>query len=208
MNCDQAFEVMTSPAKTSRAALAGHLSDCPRCRQMYETLQPALGVLQLESPTPLTKSRSLTPQGSSVRLATRIADRLRRSRAAEHRPPVARRHGLAFGVSILAGFLLAVGLAQLLPRAASAPPVPAQDCVWLNPQLAEGGSSAAAVVTSCVHCHLSRGEGQPGWQGACSSRLLRLVLTSCFAVVSGTEVACPARPLVVPHPAIGGGPHV
>jgi hypothetical protein len=45
MNCDTAFELMTDAGGCQSAALAQHLGGCPRCRQMQETLAPALGFL-------------------------------------------------------------------------------------------------------------------------------------------------------------------
>lgn len=42
MNCDQAFDAMTDPTGSAAGALREHLSCCPRCRQMRETLAPAL----------------------------------------------------------------------------------------------------------------------------------------------------------------------
>src|SRR5690606_13094974 len=44
MNCDHAFDLMTDPALDDCAQLHAHLDECPRCRQMYETLSPALGL--------------------------------------------------------------------------------------------------------------------------------------------------------------------
>jgi hypothetical protein len=45
MNCDMAFELMTDAEGSRSPALMRHLDGCPRCRQMQETLAPALGFL-------------------------------------------------------------------------------------------------------------------------------------------------------------------
>jgi hypothetical protein len=45
MNCDMAFDLMTDAEGCQSAALGQHLASCPRCRQMQETLAPALGFL-------------------------------------------------------------------------------------------------------------------------------------------------------------------
>lgn len=45
MNCDTAFDLMTDPQGFRSGALASHLYDCPRCRQMQATLAPALDFL-------------------------------------------------------------------------------------------------------------------------------------------------------------------
>jgi hypothetical protein len=42
MNCDTAFDLMTDEDGCQSRALAEHLEACPRCRQMQETLAPAL----------------------------------------------------------------------------------------------------------------------------------------------------------------------
>jgi hypothetical protein len=42
MNCDMAFDLMTDADGSRSLALARHLDDCPRCRQMQATLAPAL----------------------------------------------------------------------------------------------------------------------------------------------------------------------
>ncbi len=45
MNCDTAFDLMTDAEGAGSLALANHLAGCPRCRQMQETLAPALEFL-------------------------------------------------------------------------------------------------------------------------------------------------------------------
>src|SRR6266478_2682946 len=45
MNCDTAFDLMTDAEGSRSLALARHLDDCPRCRQMQATLSPALDFL-------------------------------------------------------------------------------------------------------------------------------------------------------------------
>ncbi|QDT90756.1 hypothetical protein [Gimesia algae] len=42
MNCDEAFELITHPTDHQCKELQWHLELCPRCRQMQETLSPAL----------------------------------------------------------------------------------------------------------------------------------------------------------------------
>jgi hypothetical protein len=45
MNCDEAFEAMTDPAGSRREDLHWHLGLCARCRELRETLAPALASL-------------------------------------------------------------------------------------------------------------------------------------------------------------------
>lgn len=46
MNCDTAFDLLTDPQGAASVALESHLARCPRCRQMQETLAPALDWMQ------------------------------------------------------------------------------------------------------------------------------------------------------------------
>jgi hypothetical protein len=49
MNCDTAFDLMTDVETARSSALARHLEMCPRCRQMQDTLAPALDFLSRDS---------------------------------------------------------------------------------------------------------------------------------------------------------------
>lgn len=57
MNCDTAFDLMTDPHGGKSNSLREHLAHCPRCRQMQETLAPALD--WLAEPAPLDADQSL-----------------------------------------------------------------------------------------------------------------------------------------------------
>ena len=46
MNCDDAFDCLTDPRSSRRGELARHLQACPRCREMADTLSPALAGLE------------------------------------------------------------------------------------------------------------------------------------------------------------------
>jgi hypothetical protein len=73
MNCDEAFELLTDLTQRPSGALRQHLAGCPRCRQMQETLAPALAGLQDEL-TAQSREDGRATQSSSARPAT------------EHRP--------------------------------------------------------------------------------------------------------------------------
>lgn len=45
MNCDQAFDCLTDRQKRDSGDLLEHLSECPRCRDMAELLEPAVDLL-------------------------------------------------------------------------------------------------------------------------------------------------------------------
>ena len=52
MNCDTAFDLMTDANGSRSGALARHFVTCPRCRQMQETLAPALEFLTADQTWP------------------------------------------------------------------------------------------------------------------------------------------------------------
>jgi len=56
MNCDTAFDLMTDVSGSRSAALTRHLETCPRCRQMQDTLAPALEFLSHAPPHELVAS--------------------------------------------------------------------------------------------------------------------------------------------------------
>ena len=51
MNCDTAFDLMTDAKGSRSGALAQHFETCTRCRQMQETLAPALEFLTQDEPS-------------------------------------------------------------------------------------------------------------------------------------------------------------
>ena len=90
MNCDQAFDCLTDSRRRHSADLERHLAACPRCRQMHDTLEPALdlfdgvveepdlsGLVRDSRPLVSTESRQLAEQ-TAARLVTAGGPRLRR----------------------------------------------------------------------------------------------------------------------------------
>ena len=79
MNCDQAFDCLTDPTRRHSAQLEEHLSRCERCRQMHDTLEPALDMFDELVPEPDLSGggvaiQTLAPE--SVRVAEQAAARL------------------------------------------------------------------------------------------------------------------------------------
>ena len=58
MNCDDAFDVITSSQARASEHLQEHLSACRRCQQMFETLEPALALFATDSKLPQESSSS------------------------------------------------------------------------------------------------------------------------------------------------------
>ncbi|MGH7199198.1 MAG: hypothetical protein ACREJB_01245, partial [Planctomycetaceae bacterium] len=85
MNCDDAFDALTDPARRRDPALAWHLDLCPRCRQMRDVLEPALELFgpaeepASSGPSAFSAEPFLSPE--AVQIAERAAARLRFSDA-------------------------------------------------------------------------------------------------------------------------------
>ncbi len=80
MNCDTAFDLMTDAEGAASLALANHLAGCPRCRQMQETLAPALVFLSPQEPIQSVEDVA------SVFAAARAFRRDRRNRWSRPKP--------------------------------------------------------------------------------------------------------------------------
>lgn len=181
MNCDEAFDCLTDPARRDGDELKWHLDLCPRCRQMKDVLSPALDLiapaqdaeefgalshsvdesgLDLEKASP----RPATLSAESLRLAERTAaDLARRSRGPRQ---LRRRFGsiTRFVAIFLLGAVITLSATTWSNRrdrdrnAASGPPT-RNDCLWVqHDQQAKAGPSRTSrqVVLSCVDCHLGR----------------------------------------------------
>ncbi len=182
MNCDQAFDAMTDPNGPDNRKLSRHLDSCPRCRQMYETLEPALGLFAAVDGQPAETSTAIPARlaSSSVRMAQQIAGRLLPTAHGSRRSPSQRRLWSAMFAAIVAGVLLSVGLSSMSPHSPVAPPGAATDCPWLNRSAVSGDAPSRAVVMTCVSCHLAQPPGQQQDQAAMtglSDRLERLITT-------------------------------
>src|SRR5262245_18890231 len=90
MNCDQAFDCLTDPGRRHSPQLEEHLAHCERCRQMQDTLEPALDLFDELIPEPDVSARGGAPTiaQEQVRVAEQAAARLL---AAGPKPPAHRR---------------------------------------------------------------------------------------------------------------------
>jgi hypothetical protein len=187
MNCDEAFDCLTDPLHSSRAELEWHLSQCPRCRQMEETLRPALSLfVELPEDDPGARplihrpaadhpmadgidagsygdSTSNRPRGRNPRRCESPAgSRAPSSPSASHGQPVWRRISQLAVAAVLGGVLVwqFAGVSDTSRRSdvqAGAAPV---SCLWRSPELAHE-MDQQSVVVSCVTCHLQRGGHLP-----------------------------------------------
>lgn len=157
MNCDHAFDLMTDPVLDDCAELHEHLNECPRCRQMYETLSPALGLFGSSGNGFDTASADEAAAAGGVEIAERLAVRLAQEPPAGP-APVRPRRALQAWACVLAGGLVLVSAIGLTAFRSGAPAVPsaADQCTWLHREAVPTDQRAEAVVLSCVACHADR----------------------------------------------------
>ncbi len=159
MNCDQAFDAMTDPRRIDTPALSHHLASCVRCQQMYQTLEPALGLFAVpgQEPRGEHERHSANEVMSSVQMAEQVAARLSPSeRVKSSFATRSQLLGTVIAASAL-GFLLSVSLTMLLTEATPSSPAIITQCSWLNRNAVSGNEPASVVAQTCVTCHLSRG---------------------------------------------------
>ncbi|MDZ4688833.1 MAG: hypothetical protein SH850_27475 [Planctomycetaceae bacterium] len=163
MNCDRAFDLMTSADGQADPALARHLGICPRCRQMQDTLSPALDWLSAGGTDDWSDDRPAT-SGTAPLLTTqavRVAEAAARDLSQRGTPmPTTFRRALSIAVVLLFGAVLGVAAFDIRRPAADQPQAASvgllTTCLWNDPalRLRMPDASAQSVVASCVVCHV------------------------------------------------------
>lgn len=166
MNCDRAFELLTDPLNAGGPDLARHLADCPRCRQMQETLSPALHWLHESALAPVPWLRDA---GSSGPLLTREAVQVAAELARTLPAPRTDRWGTVrktLGIALVAAFGMLLGALAVEQRRGPTHPADAAlasfnpgtmtVCLWTSSDSTRGLplTSARSVVDSCMACHI------------------------------------------------------
>jgi hypothetical protein len=193
MNCDQAFDCLTDSRRRHSAELERHLAACPRCRQMHDTLEPALDLFDcvVEEPdlSGLARERRATGQPESLRVAEQTAARLF---AAENpgRPRSDWSGFLRYTTVFVCGavVVLALGAAQQRFGPESAPRA-ARCQYWAEEPGRWRGVTPQAAMSECQKCHAYeatrvdndaagavRGEGAPFRQVSRTDRATSLWL--------------------------------
>lgn len=168
MNCDDAFDQLTSPGANDNRSLSEHLNRCPRCRAMQETLSPAIAwfsadVTPNSAPTDLDSPPALFLSEDAVQVAERAAHRLAKRRASAPPHGISRRTiGAGFAMAALAAMFC---FAFILPSFRTPPGRSTSTrysssstmCLWKMP--ADGYSrtppTADQLVATCAACHLT-----------------------------------------------------
>ena len=178
MNCDEAFDHLTDPVRRHSHELRRHIQACRRCRQMQQTLEPALALFdqtgQADPNTrmadgdvsPAADSDAATTRhllsSESVRLAEDSAARLKPRRWLKR---FAGRSVLPYAATFLIGVFVAMGV-MALPFAdgdrdsSATVKWNSKECLWQHRDRAAptSASSARSVVLVCVDCHLKLAE--------------------------------------------------
>jgi len=163
MNCDQAFDDLTNPLLLDRDELEQHLRQCARCRQMQETLAPALSWMT-DSPAdwPHRTDKSSDSGPLLTLQALQVAERCALELKTRRPLPASTwlRRGLMLTAAAFCGFALGVwGIEQREPPAAVSLPQEAgllKVCLWTQPsrEAAAPDRSARHIVASCILCHV------------------------------------------------------
>lgn len=179
MNCDEAFEAMTSPALADSQELRWHLDLCPRCREMREVLQPALSLFSDPAPRfPDDADLVQTQRRPAANVSTETAQQAFLSPEAlilaenTARSLTPRRKFRRTWVAVVAGLMLAFGVGWFSGLSGSSQPVKSgglavesglesERCLWMvasNPTdtaVSPRPTGVRSIVLSCVSCHIS-----------------------------------------------------
>ena len=152
IDCDQAFDGMTDSNRRESPELAAHLASCPRCREMSETLAPAIGLLSGPVP-PWMQREAVTLSDSPSTTASLVARRTARRLSRRGQNPF-RRVGTHL-LFALGGAAAAIAAMAIVPPRGAAAVHPPDVCAWKHRDAAPE-RDAKTMTLSCVVCHLNR----------------------------------------------------
>lgn len=186
MNCDLAFDLMTDPAGCESQALLSHLAECPRCRQMQETLAPALDWLSdvracdTDEPLPPSLAGYRSTGFVAHARATAEAVEIARESAVMLSPPttpLAHRTIPFVGTIVRSAALLALGALIAIMFVPGTRPAGStgeeRDCLRRDAAAAAVRSTAEfeALAAMCANCHDKSGRLQPTDRRSGAARL-------------------------------------
>jgi predicted anti-sigma-YlaC factor YlaD len=162
INCDQAFDAMTSRENELYTELREHLEQCPRCREMAEILSPVLGEL-LSARIILESEREFAnpSETTGVQVARRAARDLRYRTQSDSR--LRSGSSLLKSKAVLTALMLLIGVGggwglSLLhsdifaPRNMAAATSKAENCTWKEQELA-ASREPSMIISTCIACH-------------------------------------------------------
>lgn len=152
IHCDQAFDCMTDASRRESPELAAHLDSCPRCREMAETLSPAIEFLSGPVP-PWMQGEAVTRSEAPSAAATLVARQAGRRLSREGRNPF--RRASAYLLFAFGGAAAAIAAMAIVPPRGAAAVDPPDVCAWKHRDLTPE-RDARTMTLSCVVCHLDR----------------------------------------------------
>lgn len=202
MNCDQAFDALTSCGASRNDALALHLNVCPRCRDMADILSPALELLapaSLEDRPGLagevTEPTGHRPSGTDTDDWIDTAPWRSHVQSARR----TRRDGLKIVGAIALIAVFTIGFASL-GREGSSPgflsPLSAAECIResTEPMAPEN------AVAACVSCHLQLTERQLAEPAQVKAETAILKCVDCHMAGNSDGKPATARLACLFHP--------
>lgn len=168
MNCDQAFDSLTDPLQRTSDELRRHLQVCPRCLQMQETLEPALGLFGAVAAESAENEESRSqpawesaPSPQAVRVAESTARKLTPHASFSLLVRQSRwKQALTLAAVFLIGAMTTVGIDALVGDTGAhgiGTPQTTAACTWQSGKPEADGNpevDSRGVVLSCVACHL------------------------------------------------------
>jgi hypothetical protein len=159
MNCDQAFDALTSRGASSNEALNQHLEACPRCRDMADVLSPAL---ELFAPAAFEEAAATAGEfADSPALPTAGSPHVSGADWIDTAPwrnnvrsaRRARRDGLKIVGAVVLVAVLTVAFAKIgrdTPQSGFVSPLAAAECIRESTE----PMPSEQAVAACVSCHL------------------------------------------------------
>lgn len=147
MNCDEVFDLLTSPMGSGCEPLRDHLEHCPRCRDLQEAIAPALAAFD-EPARPAPWEQKESAESAAARL--NLVHCSRRSRAWTNQL------WKYVGIFLFGGTMVGLAFVFLAPSPAVA--LPAETCLWVSRDQSETPDHHVPrdVVLTCVQCHLGK----------------------------------------------------
>jgi hypothetical protein len=173
MNCDTAFDLLTDAEGSRSLALARHLDDCPRCRQMRETLAPALEYLWADgAPAPAREFSGVFEAGREGKRPAFVtvealsvarqaaADLMTRATSPRARWRLLAARSLQYAAVFAAGLFVASALFEMREHPAPAGKVCTRDEAR-RIDVQRSDAEIRTLVLSCAACHDARPAAPP-----------------------------------------------
>lgn len=173
MNCDDAFDCLTDPARRESRALRVHLKTCRRCAHMQTVLEPALALFDIpatfeavddasyrdvdQTAADTASRKPAVAMHDSVRLAASAAYRLQAASAPRSTHwQSAVRPALGYAAALVIGAAAALALFQGDAADEQAAPQ-AEPCSWQMSRMADARHNAdvRTLLAACIACHLN-----------------------------------------------------